>query len=371
MSESNDQAFIRRAVRISIIASAAAVALLAILWILKSALTPLAVSFVVAYLLNPIICWFGARRIPRPLAIFVFLALVAAALSVGILLLVPTLQNELTILATRFPDYFATMTQSLLHFATVTLGFDVPTSWSETITSLRSDSSQIILQITQKFVERSLGWLTGTLGALASFLIIPVLSFYFLVEFDRLNDKILRCIPPRYQDYIRQRATQVNDIVAGFLRGQLTICAILAILYAVGFSLIGIDFAVVIGLVGGALAIVPYLGNGLAVALASLVSLLKFGFDIHLALVLGWYAIVQFLEGFVLTPKIVGKSLGLHPVSVIIALLIGADLLGFLGLLIAVPAAAVIKVFVQEALAIYFHSEVYRGHTPPQTPSVE
>lgn len=371
MSETNDQAFIRRAVRIGIVVSAAAVALFALLWLLKSALTPLAVSFVIAYLLDPIISWFGARRIPRPLAIFTFLALVAATISVGFLLLIPTLQNELTILATRFPEYFATMTQSILRFATETLGISVPNSWSETITSLRSDSSQIVLQITQKFVERTLTWLTGTLGAIVSFLIIPVLSFYFLVEFKSLNDKILRCIPVCYQDYIRQRAAQVNDIVAGFLRGQLTVCAILAILYATGFSIIGIDFAIVIGLVSGALAIVPYLGNGLAVTLASLVSLLKFGFDIHLVLVFGWYAIVQFLEGFVLTPKIVGKSLGLHPVSVIIALLIGADLLGFLGLLIAVPAAAVIKVFVGEALAIYFRSELYRGSTPPHVPSVD
>lgn len=369
MSEANDQAFIQRAIRIGIVSFTVVGVLLALLWLLKSALTPLAVSFAIAYLLDPVIDWFGARRIPRPLAVLIFLTLLLATLCVGLLLLIPTLQTELTTLAARLPEYFATTAQTVSRFATESLGLHLPSSWSETFASLRTDSSQIVLDVTQKFFERLLAWLTGTIGAIVSLLIIPVLTFYFLIEFDSLNDKILRCAPLRYQDYIRQRALQVNGIVAGFLRGQLTVCAILAILYATGFALIGVDFAIVIGLAAGALAIVPYLGNGLAVTLASLMVLLEFGLDIHLALVFAWYGIVQFLEGFVLTPKIVGKSLGLHPVSVIIALLIGADLLGFLGLLIAVPAAAVIKVFAREALSAYFHSDVYRGNgqaRPPQ-----
>jgi predicted PurR-regulated permease PerM len=140
------------------------------------------------------------------------------------------------------------------------------------------------------------------------------------------------------------------------------------VLYAVGFAAIGIDLAVVIGVVSGLLAIIPYVGGAAAIVAASGMALLQFGVDAHLALVIGWYALVQGLEGFVLTPKIVGGGLGMHPVTVIVALLIGGDLLGFLGLLIAVPVAAVVQVFVQDLVVAYRDSPLYAGH--PQGASV-
>jgi predicted PurR-regulated permease PerM len=149
--------------------------------------------------------------------------------------------------------------------------------------------------------------------------------------------------------------------VAGFIRGQLVVCLVLAVLYAVGFSVIGIDLALVIGLTAGLLALIPYVGGAVALVSASLMCVFQFGFGVELLMVIGWYAIVQGLEGFVLTPRIVGESLGLHPVTVIVALLVGGNLLGFLGLLVAVPAAAVIQVFAAEGLAAYRESALYTG----------
>ena len=132
-------------------------------------------------------------------------------------------------------------------------------------------------------------------------------------------------------------------------------------LYGVGFLAIGIQLAVVIAIIAGILAIVPYLGSVTALALACGMAILQFGVDVHLFLVIGWYVLVQNLEGWVLTPRIVGGALGLHPVTVILVLLIGADLLGFLGVLIAVPASAVLRAFLDDFLERYRESQFFMG----------
>ena len=157
----------------------------------------------------------------------------------------------------------------------------------------------------------------------------------------------------------------INDLVAGFIRGQLLVAALLGILYAIGFSVIGIDMAIGIGLIAGMLGIIPYVGSAVALALAAGLCLLQYGTGLHLLLVVGWYALIQTLEGLVLTPRIMGKSVGIHPVAVIVGLLIGGDLLGFLGLIVAVPATAIIQVFVKELLETYRNSAAYSGAAGP------
>jgi predicted PurR-regulated permease PerM len=146
------------------------------------------------------------------------------------------------------------------------------------------------------------------------------------------------------------------------------VAIVLGVLYAAGFAVIGIDLAIGVGVVSGLLAVIPYLGSLIALVSASVLCILQFGIDWHLAAVVGWYAVVQNFEGFVLTPRIVGQSVGLHPGAVIVALLIGADLFGFLGLLIAVPAAAVVKVFADELFEIYRSSSLFSNEDP--TPPV-
>jgi predicted PurR-regulated permease PerM len=158
---------------------------------------------------------------------------------------------------------------------------------------------------------------------------------------------------------VSEQALRVDRLISGFIRGQLTVCALLAVLYSVGFAIIGIDLAFVIGAIAGVAAIIPYVGGALALASAAGMCLLQYGVDVHLALVVGWYALVQGLEGMVLTPRILGGSLGMHPVVVIVALMIGADLLGFLGLMVAVPIAAVVQVVLQDLLALYRRSTLY------------
>jgi predicted PurR-regulated permease PerM len=165
----------------------------------------------------------------------------------------------------------------------------------------------------------------------------------------------------------------VGQLDAMQTEAQSAVCAAasLGALYATGFTIIGIDLAIGVGLVAGVLALVPYLGNAVALLTATVLCILKFGFDWHLGAVVGWYAVCQMLEGFVLTPRIVGQSVGLHPAVVIVALLIGGDLFGFLGLLIAVPGAAVVKVVVDELGDAYRRSSLFDDSAPvdPEPPA--
>jgi predicted PurR-regulated permease PerM len=212
----------------------------------------------------------------------------------------------------------------------------------------------------------TLATVTGTLSTLLGLLVIPILAYYLLADFDEILRRSADWIPPRHRAYVVEKGRVANRLISGFLRGQLTVAAVLGVLYAFGFSLIGVDLAVGVGLLGGILSLIPYLGGAVAVVTASLLCVLEFGLGWHLAAVLGWYALVQTFEGFLLTPRIVGESVGLHPGVVIVALLIGGDLFGFLGLLVAVPLAAVVKVFVDEGLDLYRSSSFFGDESGPQ-----
>jgi predicted PurR-regulated permease PerM len=342
--ENGDRSFNQRAIRWGIVLFVVVVVTFGLLWVLKSALTPLAVAFLLAYLLDPLIDRLEAYRIPRPAAIVLLLAAWGAAVVVFMAFLIPIMQKEVATLAYQ---------QSL--------GITFPGNLQEALEQLKERGTELPLGWIRSLLANIAGLFSNTVGMLVGLIVIPVIAFYFLVDFDRLQEQMFGYVPPRYREYAAEKGRQVDHIISSFIRGQLTVCAILGILYAVGYLAIGIHLAIVIGLIGGMIAIIPYVGSAVAVFSASAICLLQYGIDVRIVLVVGWYTIVQSLEGYILTPRIVGHSLGLHPVAVIVALLIGGDLLGFLGLLIAVPAAAVVKVFVSEALAAYRASSVYTG----------
>jgi predicted PurR-regulated permease PerM len=363
----SDRDFVARAVRRAIVVGAATALLFALFFVMKGALTPLAAAFVIAYLLDPIIDRFQSRGVRRSFAIFLLLALVGGALFGGILFVLPRLQREVSALAERMPVYLDHLVTVALPSIEQRFGLQLPHTLEEVIGSVRSGEIPLPLESLRKLLTGAIATLTGSLGALVGLLVIPILAYYLLVEFDGIVAGIGRWVPPRLRDYVFDKARTVDRLVSGFLRGQLLVAATLGVLYAIGFGVIGIDLALGVGITAGILALVPYLGGAVALTTATALCILKFGLDWHLGAVVGWYAVCQTLEGFVLTPRIVGQSVGLHPAVVIVALLIGGDLFGFLGLLIAVPGAAVVKVFVDELGVAYRHSPLF-GDAPPVEP---
>jgi len=355
----SDRDFVVRAARWAIVALVAAAVVFALVWVLKAALTPLAAAFVIAYLLDPLIDRFERRHVRRSLAIFLLLGLLGGGLFAFVVVVLPALQRDLAALAERMPGYLQQLNQQVLPTVERALGIQLPHTLQDLIERVRAGDIPLPLDALRGLAGQVLSTLTGTVSAVVGLLVIPILAYYLLVEFDSITARMAGWIPPRQRPYVLQKIRMVDQLVSGFLRGQLLVAACLAVLYAAGFSVIGIDMAIGVGMVAGAMALVPYLGNVVAVGLASGLCILEFGFGGHLVAVLAWYATVQTLEGFVLTPRIVGQSVGLHPAAVIVALLIGGDLFGFLGLLIAVPAAAVVKVFAAEFMERYRGSALF------------
>lgn len=357
-SATQDRAFVTRAARIGIIGAIGAAAVFALLYVLKAALTPLAAAFLIAYLVDPLIDRLEALGLGRRLAILLVLAPLGVLFFGFLLLVVPNLAREVAELAQRLPGYLERLATDLLPALESRLGLELPDTLGAVMGQLRGLEGELLTQL-GNLLKTSVATLTGTVSALVGLVVIPVLAYYLLVKFDDLLELAEAWIPPRYRDYVRNKARVTDRLISGFVRGQLLVAAVLGVLYAVGFLVIGIDLAIGVGLLAGVCALVPYLGSVVAVLTSSVLCVLEFGVDGHLLAVLGWYVTVQVFEGYVLTPRVMSGSVGLHPALVIVALLIGGDLFGFLGLLIAVPLAAVLKVFVAELLERYRHSSLF------------
>jgi predicted PurR-regulated permease PerM len=209
-------------------------------------------------------------------------------------------------------------------------------------------------------------WNSGkTIIDVISLLVItPVVAFYILLDWDRMVAKVDSWIPRDQVATVRQLATEMDQAVSGFIRGQGSLCLILGIFYAVGLTLVGLNFGLLIGFVAGMISFIPYIGSLVGLVLAVGVALMQFWPEY------GWIIAVmvvffagQFIEGNILQPKLVGSSVGLHPVWLMFALLAFGAMFGFVGLLIAVPAAAVVGVLVRFALSRYLQSDIYYGHS--------
>jgi predicted PurR-regulated permease PerM len=196
---------------------------------------------------------------------------------------------------------------------------------------------------------------------LLNLVVAPVFTFYFLRDFDLMKKRAAELIPLAYREWTLGKFRQVDETLGAFLRGQLTVCTMLAVLYSFGLMIVGIDMAVIIGVSAGYLFIVPYLGTIFGIITASIMALLKFHDFWHVLGVWVVFLVVQLFETYFLTPRIVGDRVGLNPVLVILALLIGGGLFGFLGILLAVPVAAVLKIFASDLVNYYQSTELYLG----------
>ena len=359
-----DRDFLARSARRAVIGAVVLAVVFVLFRVLEAALTPLAAAFVIAYLLDPLIDRFEARGIRRGVAIFALLGIFGALVFSALLVLVPKLQREVALLAERMPVYLERLVTVAIPEVEARLGVQLPHTIEGVIARVRGGEIPLPLDALRSVVTRTLGAVFGTATSLVGLLVIPILAYYLLVEFDTIVARLALWVPPRQRGYVLDKAATVDRLISGFLRGQLLVAGALGVLYAVGFAVIGIDLAIGVGIVSGMLAVIPYLGSIIALASASILCILQFGIDWHLGAVVGWYALVQNFESFVLTPRIVGQSVGLHPAAVIVALLIGGDLFGFLGLLIAVPAAAVAKVFADELFEIYRASSLFADEDP-------
>ncbi len=344
-------------------AAAAAVFLLA-LWWLGDVILPFLLGAGVAYLLDPVADALERLGLSRILSVALITVLALILFVALALLVIPTLVQQTTALIEAAPDLAQTFQGFLAErFPSVV---DAESTLRRSLTQL----GETIQSRGAQIFETLLASVGGIVNTLVLFVIVPVVAFYLLLDWDRMVARIDELLPRDHAPVIRDLARQIDRTLASFVRGQGTVCLILGVYYAAALAAVGLQFGLVVGAVAGFLTFIPYVGaivgGGLAIGLA------LFQFWGEWWWILAVYAIFQsgqMVEGNILTPKLVGSSIGLHPVWLLFALAAFGSVFGFVGLLVAVPIAAVIGVLARFATDRYRESALYRGDmAPPDLP---
>ena len=336
--------------------SAGLVALIAFIWLLGGTLMPFLVGMGIAYFLDPLVDKLEALRLPRAVATAIISIGAVLIIVLALLTLLPELQRQIVNLITALPDYFA-IAQTLLN---------------ENLPSLAKESPLLergIAQITARLESSGddligviLSSAFGIIDILIFMVVTPVVAFYMLLDWDNMVAKIDSWLPRDHRADIRGLALEMDRVLAGFVRGQLSVCAILGGFYAVTLALVGLQFGLVVGLVAGLLSFIPYVGATIGGVLAIGLALFQFwGEPQWIIAVAAIFVIGQTAEGNILTPKLVGGSVGLHPVWLMFSLSAFGALAGFTGLLLAVPMAACIGVVSRFAIGRYLQGRLYQG----------
>ena len=343
------------------LAVGSAIALL--LYSLGPVLTPFVAGSIMAYALNPGVDWLASHRIgrfkiPRALAVTAMVLLLFLVVSALVLIVAPVLQKESALLQEQIPVFLVKLNE-LLGPKLQELGINVELDSA----GIKSMASQYLSSSGEEIGKAVLASAKvggiAVLGWLATVVLIPVVLFYILLDWYALLRRLENGIPRRWLAKVKGIALEVDGLLAQYLRGQLTVMLVLAAYYSVALTLCGFEVALPVGMITGLLVFIPYLGFGLGLILALIAAVLQFEGWHGLASVAVIYGCGQVLEGFFLTPRLVGERIGLHPLAVIFALLAFGQLFGFVGVLLALPASAVVMVALRHLRRHYIDSTFY------------
>lgn len=307
----------------------------------RPALTPFIIGFIIAYILKPLVDVMECHRIPRSIAILLLYLAMALLVFLLFFFALPVLFRDLNTLVDLIP-YYTEKVQEMLK------GIQVGYNRVPMPEGIRRVSDDTIRQIETGSLDILQGFVQGLLGIFSqvfNLVLAPVLSFYILRDFDTLGKLVLNIVPVRYRVEAEQMGAEINQVIKKFIRGNLLVALIVAVMASIGMFLIGMDFPLLIGIIVGITNFIPYFGAFISTIPIVLLALIK---SKWLALyVLGLMILIQQIEGNIISPKILGGCVGLHPLLIVFALLSSGYLLGFWGLLLAVPLAAVIKIMLK------------------------
>lgn len=336
-----------------------------LVYLLRDTLLVLLFALLLAYILNPAVCRLTRLGLPRALAIGVLLFGVLLTLALAVTVIIPMVSLEIQIFTQNLPGLFVSLDNNLSPYLERYAGMGLADSL-EQVGAQISEKLGKLDSSTLSPVSVVLGTaFSGTMAAikaLSSLALILLFTIYFLADFDALVRSPLALIPPRHRDKVADLGREIDEVLSGFVRGQLTVCLALGLLYGIGYSFAQVPLGLLIGLVAGALSFLPYIGAGLGLILALIMSLLDWqGWGVP-AGALGAYVAVQILDTVLVTPRIMGSKVGLSPLVVMLALLVGGQLLGFAGVLLSLPAAAVCKILVQRLVRLYQGGDFFTGN---------
>jgi len=331
-----------------------------LIYLLAPVLTPFLIAAILAYIGDPLVDRLETYKIPRTLAVtivFIVLTLVAV---IALIILVPMLEKQISTLMNKIPGYIQALTTQFIPWLNERFNMQLEINADTLKTSLQGHWKEAggIVSTTLGYVTHSGALIIAFIGNLV---LVPVVTFYLLRDWDILVARVHELLPRNSEPVISQLTKQSDEVLGSFLRGQMLVMLALAVIYSVGLGIIGLDLALLIGLIAGLVSFVPYLGFIIGIGIAGIAAIFQFHDVTHIAYVIIVFAIGQMAEGMFLTPKLVGDRIGLHPVAVIFAVLAGGQLFGFVGVLIALPLAAVIAVVMRYLHEQYKTSSMYAG----------
>jgi predicted PurR-regulated permease PerM len=342
--------------------TALALGALWLLWLLAPVLTPFVIAAMLGWLGDPLVDRLERTGRSRNTSVALVFSGMALVVAIVLVLLVPLIERQI-----------ATLISSLPHYRDWLLRTAIP--WLETRTRMEISTwldFNHLVELVRTNWERAggvattlLGYLSRSgfaiLGMVANIALLPVLTFFFLRDWDLLIERVGSLIPRAHLEVVSRLARESSDVLGAFLRGQFLVMIILGVMYGLGLWGVGLDLGILIGIIAGLLTFVPYLGPASGIILGCIAALVQYGDWQHIAGVLIVFGIGQVIESYWLTPKLVGDRIGLHPAAVIFAVLAGGQLFGFLGMLLALPIAAVANVLLRYAEQRYTHSRLYAG----------
>jgi predicted PurR-regulated permease PerM len=366
---------------VRIVLGIAIVALLVyVLRALGGALTPFGIAFALAYFLNPVVngmeAFFarrGVKRSPRALAVGILTGIVLVAIVAAVLFVVPVVYGQIADAARKAPQYFATL-RARIQPLYDRLNLAHPTETAEARDRLLEALKTHIPEIVGPMAGIAAIAFSSVLGFVLTVLnlvVVPVFAVYLLFDMNHIVAGIKDLVPHRLRPYVYSRAAEVDSLLSAFVRGQITVALILGTFYAIALTLCGVPMGLVVGFAVGLLNLIPFMSFVLGLPIVLVLSWVDDGDLTKLLVVAAVFTFGQFVEGNFISPRIVGESVGLHAVVMMLAVLAGGTLLGFLGMLIAVPTTAVLSVFWKDLRSLYLRSEFFRkGELPPDDPEV-
>jgi predicted PurR-regulated permease PerM len=342
----------------------AALGALALIWLLNAVLLPFVTGAAIAYFLNPVAMRLERGGLPRPVAVSVLMALVLGAVVLAGLLIVPAVVGQIVALTEAAPD----LARDVQAF--VTDRFPEITAFESTLRESLVKLGEAVRDRGAVLAQGVLRSLSGVVSVIVFLLVAPVVAFYLLLDWPRVLQAVDDLLPRAHAPVIRALAADIDLAIAGFVRGQLTVCLILAAYYATALGLVGLQFGLAIGVIAGLISFIPYIGAIVGGLLSIGLALWQFwGVPGPIVAVVAIFVVGQVLEGNILVPRIVGQSVRLHPVWLLFAVSAFGTLAGFTGMLIAVPVAAALGVLVRFAVAQYMDSPLYRAPAQPDDPA--
>jgi predicted PurR-regulated permease PerM len=329
-----------------------------VLGLVQSILLPFATGFVIAYVLAPMVAHLDRRGVPRSLGSLLVLILFLVGFAGILVVLVPLIQGQIVELITRVPSLVRAL-QDQLGKLILLLQEHLP---AEDVTKLRDMVGSKLGEAVTWIAGLVQGMITSSfaiLNIVSLVVVTPIVTFFLLRDWDAMVAQVDSYLPRQSLETVRGQARIVSDTLVGFIHGQALVCLILAVYYGIALTAAGLQSGLALGLLIGVLAIIPILGSATGFTLALGLAALQYGSWTAILVVIGIFAFGQLVEGNLLTPKLVGDRIHLHPVWVIFALFAGGTLYGFVGVLLAVPAAAVIGVLIRFALSRYRGSTLY------------